>query len=112
MRLEPVFVKHGVDLVFSGHDHVYERLKPQKGIHYFVSGAAGQLRRGNMSPSEQTAAYFDQDQSFMVVEIAGSEMYFEAVSRTGKIVDAGTIMREVKAAGAGSPQLVPAGSRR
>ena len=112
VRLEPILIKHGVDVVFSGHDHVYERLKPQKGIHYFVSGAAGQLRRGNMSPSEQTAAYFDQDQSFMVVEIAGSEMYFEAVSRTGKIVDAGTIMREVKAAGAGSPQLVPAGSGR
>ena len=47
--LEPIFIKHGVNVVFSGHDHVYERLKPQKGIYYFVSGAAGQLRRGNMS---------------------------------------------------------------
>ena len=46
--LEPIFVKYGVNVVFSGHDHVYERLKPQKGIYYFVSGAAGQLRRGNM----------------------------------------------------------------
>jgi len=112
VRLEPIFVKHGVDVVFSGHDHVYERLKPQKGIYYFVSGAAGQLRRGNMSPAEQTAAYFDQDQSFMVVEIAGSEMYFEAVSRTGRIVDAGTITRQAKAAAAGSPPPEPAGSRR
>ena len=112
VRLEPIFVKHGVDVVFSGHDHVYERLKPQKGIYYFVSGAAGQLRRGNMSPAEQTAAYFDQDQSFMVVEIAGSEMYFEAVSRTGRIVDAGTITQQAKAAAAGSPPPEPAGSRR
>ena len=23
--LEPIFVKHGVNVVFSGHDHVYER---------------------------------------------------------------------------------------
>jgi len=112
VRLEPIFIKHGVNVVFSGHDHVYERVKPQKGISYFVSGAAGQLRRGNMSPTEQTAAYFDQDQSFMAVEIAGSEMYFEAVSRSGKIVDTGTIMRQAKTAGAGSPQLEPAGSRR
>jgi len=112
VRLEPIFIKHGVNVVFSGHDHVYERVKPQKGISYFVSGAAGQLRRGNMSPAEQTAAYFDQDQSFMAVEIAGSEMYFEAVSRTGKIVDSGTIMRQAKTAGAGSPQLEPAASRR
>ena len=50
--LEPIFVKYGVNVVFSGHDHVYERIKPQKGIYYFVSGAAGQLRRGNMDPLE------------------------------------------------------------
>jgi 3',5'-cyclic AMP phosphodiesterase CpdA len=112
VRLEPIFVKHGVNVVFSGHDHVYERLKPQKGIYYFVSGAAGQLRRGNMSPAEQTAAYFDQDQSFMAVEIAGSEMYFEAVSRTGKVVDAGTITRQARAAASASLQPEPAGSRR
>ena len=91
--LEPLFTKYGVDVVFSGHDHVYERVKPQKGIYYFVSGAAGQLRRGNMRPDEETAAYFDQDQSFMLVEIAGSELYFQSISRTGKVVDSGTISR-------------------
>ena len=48
--LEPIFVKHGVNVVFSGHDHVYERIKPQKGIYYFVSGAAGQLRQGQHGP--------------------------------------------------------------
>ena len=36
--LEPIFVKHGVNVVFSGHDHVYERLKPQKGIVLFRVG--------------------------------------------------------------------------
>jgi 3',5'-cyclic AMP phosphodiesterase CpdA len=94
--LEPIFMKHGVDVVFSGHDHVYERLKPQKGITYFVSGAAGQLRRGNMRPTDQTAAYFDQDQSFMLVEVAGDEMYFQALSRTGKTVDSGVIRRAAR----------------
>jgi len=94
--LEPIFVKHGVNVVFSGHDHVYERVKSQKGIYYFVSGAAGQLRRGNMRPTEQTAAYFDQDQSFMLAEVTGNELHFRAVSRTGKIVDAGVIRRAVR----------------
>ena len=100
--LEPIFVKYGVNVVFSGHDHVYERLKPQKGIYYFVSGAAGELRKGDLSRSEQTAAGFDQDRSFMAVEISGLDMFFQAISRTGQIVDAGTIHRQVRA-GATSP---------
>jgi len=94
--LEPIFLKYGVNVVFSGHDHVYERLKPQKGIYYFVSGAAGQLRKGNMEPSEQTAAAFDQDQSFMVVEVAGSELFFQSISRAGRTVDSGVIRRQTR----------------
>jgi hypothetical protein len=92
--LEPIFIRHGVNVVFAGHDHVYERLKPQKGIYYFVSGAAGQLRRGNMDQSEQTAASFDRDQSFMAVEVAGAQMFFQSISRTGQIVDSGVIGRQ------------------
>jgi 3',5'-cyclic AMP phosphodiesterase CpdA len=94
LRLEPIFQKFGVDVVFSGHDHVYERIHPQKGIVYFVSGAAGQLRRGNMSPSRETAASFDQDQSFMLVEVSGAEMNFQAITRTGRVVDSGVIRNE------------------
>jgi 3',5'-cyclic AMP phosphodiesterase CpdA len=112
VRLEPIFVKHGVNVVFSGHDHVYERVKPQKGIHYFVSGAAGQLRRGNMNRSEQTAAYFDQDQSFMLVEIVGSQLYFQAVSRTGMTVDSGVIPRQGTTAGARPQEPAEVGRRR
>ena len=97
VRLEPLFIKYGVNVVFAGHDHVYERIKPQNGIYYFVSGAAGQLRKGNMRPNpDETAAFFDQDQSFMLVEIAGAEMYFQSIARTGKIVDSGMIPRQLK----------------
>lgn len=91
--LEPLFVKYGVNVVFSGHDHVYERLKPQKGIYYFVSGAGGQLRKSDVKHSDLTAVFFDQDQSFMLVEIAGRDMFFKAISRTGTTVDSGSITR-------------------
>jgi len=30
--LEPLFVRYGVDVVFAGHDHVYERVRPQHGF--------------------------------------------------------------------------------
>jgi len=95
--LEPLFLKYRVNVVFSGHDHVYERLVPQKGIHYFVSGSGGQLRRGNMRRSEQTAFAFDQDLSFMLVEVDGAEMFFQVISRTGQTVDSGTIRRQEQA---------------
>jgi 3',5'-cyclic AMP phosphodiesterase CpdA len=108
--LEPIFVRHGVNVVFSGHDHVYERIKPQKGIYYFVSGSGGQLRRGNMNSSEQTAASFDQDRSFMAVEVVGTDMFFQAISRTGQTVDSGVIRRQPRiGATAPPPEQASAG---
>ena len=95
VMLEPILLRHGVDAVFSGHDHIYERLKPQKGIHYFVAGAGGQHERGIKSGTA-TAASFDEDRSFMVVEVSGNQLYFQAVSRAGAIVDAGIIDRRRK----------------
>jgi len=69
-------------------------VKPQKGIVYFVVGAGGQLRRGNIDKgSGITAAGNDQDQSFMVAEINGDEMHFNAVSRGGQVIDSGVITR-------------------
>ena len=91
--IEPLFVKYGVDAVFSGHDHVYERVKPQKGIYYFTEGSSGQLRNGDLARTNLTAKGFDTDRTFMLVEIAGDEMYFETLSRTGTEVDSGVLPR-------------------
>jgi 3',5'-cyclic AMP phosphodiesterase CpdA len=95
--LEPLFVKYGVNVVFSGHDHIYERIKPQRGITYFVNGSSGELRKGDTRPSGMTAAYFDQDQAFSLVEISGDDMFFQARSRTGRTVDGGVLHREIGA---------------
>jgi hypothetical protein len=96
---EPLFLTYGVNVVFSGHDHIYERLTPQKGIYYFVEGASGELRKGNTRPSAMTAKAFDQDQSFMLVEIDGNQLSFQAISRTGTTVDSGTLRRQVRPGG-------------
>jgi 3',5'-cyclic AMP phosphodiesterase CpdA len=92
--LEPLFVKYGVSVVFAGHDHFYERIKPQKGIVYFVVGSGGQLRKGNIDRGTGlTAVGFDTDQAFLAVEIDGDELYFNAISRAGNIIDSGVIQR-------------------
>lgn len=94
VRLEPLFVRSNVSVVFSGHDHFYERIKPQKGITYFVVGSGGRLRRGNIEPTTGlTATGFDADQTFLAAEIWGDELTFRAVSRTGAVVDSGVISR-------------------
>ena len=94
--LEPLFIRYGVDVVFSGHDHIYERIRPQNGIHYFVSGAGGKLRRGNIGPSTLTAAGYDRDRSFMLIEVEGDRLHFQAVSRSGQVVDAGAIPKRAR----------------
>ena len=91
--LEPLLVRYGVDVVFSGHEHIYERIKPQKGIPYFIVGSSGQLRKGGMTPSAQTASGYDQDCAFLLASIAGDDMKFQTISRTGQTVDSGVIRR-------------------
>jgi predicted phosphodiesterase len=92
--LEPLFLTHNVSVVLTGHDHFYERVKPQKGITYFVAGSGGQLRVGNIDrTSGITAKGFDTDLAFMAAEISGDEMYFNAISRRGETVDSGVLTR-------------------
>jgi predicted phosphodiesterase len=92
--VEPLFLKHGVDVVFVGHEHFYERLKPQNGIHYFTSGGAAKLRRGDIDRDAPIhAAGFDQGYHFMLVEIVDDELHFQVITDEGRTVDAGMIQR-------------------
>ena len=92
-ELEPLFLKYSVDVVLSGHDHFYERIKPQKGIYYWVVGGSAKLRSGDIGTTGLTDKGFDTGYSFMAMEIAGDELYFQTISDQGKTVDSGTIKR-------------------
>lgn len=92
-QLEPLFVKYGVDAVFTGHEHFYERIKPQKGIAYFISGSAAKLRKGNIEKSDLNAKGFDQGYTFMLVEIAGGDLYFQTIDENGRTIDSGSVRR-------------------
>lgn len=94
MRLEPIFQAYGVKLVLSGHDHVYERIKPHNGIYYFVLGNSGELRTHDLRPSTDTAKGFDTDRDFMLMEIAGDQLYFQTIARSGETIDSGEIDRK------------------
>jgi 3',5'-cyclic AMP phosphodiesterase CpdA len=90
--LEPLFVRHGVAAVFSGHDHVYERVRPQSGVQYFVSGAGGQLRRGGLDRSSPLfEAGDDQVNSFIYAEVTPDSLRFRAVGADGRTLDEGAL---------------------
>jgi len=92
--VEPLFVRYNVSVVFAGHDHVYERTKPQNGIVHFVVGSGGKLRLGDLNPrSALTAKGFDRDLAFLAGEIDGDNMVFQAISRSGQVVDSGIVIR-------------------
>ena len=92
--LEPLFLASNVTVVFAGHEHFYERTKPQQGITHFIVGSGGQLRKGNLDPrSPVTARGFDTGRAFLAVEIDGDELFFNAIDTAGAVVDSGRIER-------------------
>jgi predicted MPP superfamily phosphohydrolase len=93
-QLGPLLKHYGVNAVYSGHEHAYERIKPEDGIYYFILGNSGKLVRNDFHQSEQMAKSFDRDRTFMLVEIAGDNLYFQTISRSGETVDSGQITRQ------------------
>ena len=92
-QLEPLFVKYHVNVVFTGHEHFYERIAPQKGVAYFIAGSSAKLREGDINPSPLKAAGFDQGYAFMLVEIDGNNLSYQTISDMGKTLDAGVVTK-------------------
>jgi 3',5'-cyclic AMP phosphodiesterase CpdA len=92
-QVEPVFIKYGVNAVFTGHEHFYERIKPQKGIAYFIAGSSAKLREGNIAPSALSEKGFDTGFTFMLVEVVGDDLSFQTITEKGVTIDSGSVHR-------------------
>ncbi len=83
--LEPILARHGVDVVFSGHDHDYERTVQIKGVTYVVTGGGGKDLY-EAGESEWTA--FSRSAHHAVrVRVDGDCLRLEAVEPNGVVVD-------------------------
>ena len=89
-QLLPLFERYSVDAVFSGHEHVYERMKPENNIYYFVLGNSGKLMTHDLRQGEHIKG-FDTDRTFMIVEVTADKLYFQTISRTGETIDSGAL---------------------
>ena len=94
-QLMPLLKAYGVNVVFSGHEHAYERIKPQNGIYYFIQGDSGKLEHHDFHQSAEMAASYDRDRTFMLVEIEGDNLYFQTIARSGETVDSGVLTRQI-----------------
>ncbi len=83
--LESTLVTGGADIVFTGHDHDYERTLPQQGVTYVVTGGGG----AHIRPvgSSDFTAVSEADLHFMLVRVAGDTMRVTALGDDGERLD-------------------------
>jgi len=87
----PIFARHGVSLVLSGHDHDYERSSAQDGVVYVVSGGGGKGVRG-VGVSDFTAFSLPVIH-FVYVEVKGRELALHAIDGAGTEFDSLVLRR-------------------
>lgn len=88
---QPIFERHGVQLVLSGDDHDYERSVPIHGVTYVVTGGGGRSVRpvGASSWTAFSVTAFH----FVYVEADAGELRLHAIDATGREFDGAVIAR-------------------
>ena len=91
--LEPIFVKHKVDLYMAGHDHVLEMLKPIRGVHHLVSGAAAGLSKADRAYWTNLSYYVATGDGFVWLRMAHDELVIE-FCRLGGVTQYAHVLRK------------------
>lgn len=89
--LAPVLERHHVQLVLSGHDHDYERVRPQNGVVYVVTGGGGQGTRPVGTSS--FTAFSAEVIHFVVVDVGIDQLILHAIDATGVEFDSVVVPR-------------------
>lgn len=90
--LEPIFSENSaIDIVLSGHNHLYERLYQKNGVLYITVGGSGKLTRGSLTPSPLRAVGYNKAQSFLWLNFQEDRLLFRAYSITGELIDQGEL---------------------
>jgi hypothetical protein len=108
--LAPLYTATDVDVVFNGHDHLYERTRPIGGVVYVTTGAGGAELYPRTTRNTFTEAFVNDRHSYTYVEVRERTMLLRQTDTNGQTIDALTITKPVTAsdalrafAGVGSP---------
>jgi predicted phosphodiesterase len=84
--LTPLFAQYGVDLVFSGHDHDYERTVSMRGVVYVVSGGAGAWLYPKAADNWWSVD-FDSAYHYCLIAIDGRYLSMVVRDINGQVID-------------------------
>jgi len=90
--LLPVIQRYGVQMVFSGHDHNYERCRPVVGMHQIVTGGGGYTLYA-MTQADAASSQFWYRYNYVRVSIQGDTLALEAVDNNGLVFDSMTLQK-------------------
>jgi hypothetical protein len=90
--LLPVFQQYGVQAVFSGHDHNYERIRPTNGVHAFVTGGGG-YSLYDLTERDPLSVQFWKTYNCLKVMVSGDTMQVEALDQYGNVLDTASIQK-------------------
>lgn len=76
----------GADVVFAGHDHIYERIIIDD-LPYFVNGLGGGVITGYGVPVAGSAFRYNDDFGAILVDVSEASMSIQFVTRTGLVID-------------------------
>jgi hypothetical protein len=93
--LAPVYAATGVDVVFNGHDHFYERTRPIDGVVYVTSGAGGADLYPRVAANPWTAALVNDRHGYSYVEVGERTLKLRQMDVAGLRLDAMTLTKAV-----------------
>lgn len=89
--LEPMLIGK-VDIVLAGHEHFFQKILPQKGVNYIVSGGGGKVRKGVIRDDPQVE-YGESTLHFLDVSLDSNVFRYRAINSEGAEIYSGEISK-------------------
>ena len=85
----PLLETGGVRIVFSGHQHLYQRTRPIHGVVYLMGNSGQRESRffhGNNLP-EYTQQIYDRGANYQIVEVGARRLKMTSYNKKGLVID-------------------------
>ncbi len=93
MFLQPLLIKHQVDLYMCGHEHHYERSEPIYGLRHILSGSASKITKKvkHADDPPYPRAKLERQNQIMMFEETAAGLTYQAINPEGSVIDSGLI---------------------